>query len=91
MRVWSLGQGDSPGGGKGYCDYIREWVYSFLNLFYWSVVDLQYINFWQSLCCTAEINTLYIVNQIYIYIYLLFHTLFYYGLSQDIEYYSLTQ
>ena len=41
----------------------------------WSIVDLQCVNF----CCTAKWFS-------YTYIYILFYSLFHYGLSQDIEY-----
>ena len=50
----------------------------FFNLFYWSIVDLQCVNFW----CTAKWFS-------YTYICFLFHILFHYGLLQDIEYSSL--
>ena len=52
----------------------------YLN-FYWSIADLQCcVSFW----CTAKW-----FSCIYMYIYILFHILFHYGLSQDIEYSSL--
>ena len=46
----------------------------FFFLFYWSIVDLQCC---VHVCCTAEWLS---------YIYIPFHILFHYGLSQDIEY-----
>ena len=51
----------------------------FSNLFYWRIVDLQcYVSF----RCRANWFS-------YKYIYIVFHILFYYGLSQEIEYSSL--
>ena len=64
---------------KFHLHIITYFTYIFLNFFlnYWSIVDLQCVNF----CCTA--------NDSLIHIYILFHILFHYGLSQDIEYTSL--
>ena len=51
----------------------------FTNLFYWRIVDWKYcVNFY----CTAKWLS-------YTFIYIVFHILFNYGLSQDIEYNSL--
>ena len=58
---------------------LKKETYLFLNLFYWSIFDLQCcVNFY----CTAKWFS-------YTHIYILFHILFYYSLSQDIEYSSL--
>ena len=48
------------------------------NFFYWSIVDLQCVNF----CCTAKWFS-------YTCIYILFHILFHDGVSQDTEYSAL--
>ena len=69
----------------------REWLsipvffffffsfFLFKNLFYWRIVDWKYcVNFY----CTAKWLS-------YTFIYIVFHILFNYGLSQDIEYNSL--
>ena len=65
--------------------YPLYWIVSFLFLFIliyflsWSIVDLQCcVNF----CCITRWLS-------YTHIYILFHILFHYGLSQDIEYSSL--
>ena len=50
-----------------------------LKIFSWSIVDLQC---WVNFCCTARWFS-------YIYVYIIFHLRFHYGLPQDTEYSSL--
>ena len=54
---------------------------TFYFLFYWSIVHLQ--------CCVNFYYTSKWFSYTYICIYIFFHVLFHYGLSQDIEYSSL--
>ena len=56
-----------------------ERLYNFLNLFYWSIVYLQ--------CCINSLCTAKCFS--YTCMYIPFHILFHYSLSQDIEYSSL--
>ena len=60
--------------------YIWEWLNIYIFLFLnWSIADFQCcISFW----CTVQ-------RSIYTYRYILFHIIFHYGLSQDIDYSSL--
>ena len=61
--------------------YIYIYFFLFKNLFYWSIADLQCVNF----CCTAKWFN-------YTCIYILFYILLHYGLSLRqwiIEYHSL--
>ena len=60
-------------------DPAKSSILFFKFIFYWSMVGLQCcVNY----CCTAKWLS-------YTYIYTLFHILFLYGLSQDIDYSSL--